>query len=680
MQKRILVVTSCTGEKIYKPSNELQLDDFKDFDRLKKREQELEQYKALAGEMYTGKQHVALMEGVKHYRQNGGQIDVAVLSAGYGMLRENELIVPYEVTFNTMSGVDLKSWSRFLSITEKFQEWIQDYDLIFVLLGDKYLQAIDWPVQTRDDQKLFFFAGDASKHKVLISPNHYVIAAREIEAKVFRSGLIELKGFLFNKFLKVAAENKTIWDLIFENPKIIRDYLLESLVSARQLSIFDQDENLEAKLLSFYTIDVPVNKMAKNYGSNLMFYIPENDDRVDPNYNFLEDYSDPKRDRLLDDAYAHELHEKPQYDGILISKVNIDKATQKKRKMIHEMGIRKFLRLPENYPIMGDCGAFSYLTADEPPYKTDDVLQYYSELDFNYGVSVDHLIVGPYLKDEEERNRRYRLTLDNAEDFITKYKQNKSEFRKDFTPIGVAQGWDPISFRNAVSDLIKMGYDYVALGGLAREKSYPIIEILREIAPIIPHENFRMHLFGVVRDNMEVMKAFHKLGATSFDSASPLRRAWLGSEHNYYGPNKHYAAVRIPEAKENTGRVKKLLVENGGEFSEYKALEKRALDSLRAFDHGKLDLETTLEAILAYDERLGENREKHIEYYREVLQEKPWKQCDCNICRSIGIDVVIFRGNNRNRRRGFHNTHVFYKQVSNLKKKIKSEVLNPASI
>ena len=25
-----------------------------------------------------------------------------------------------------------------------------------------------------------------------------------------------------------------------------------------------------------------------------------------------------------------------------------------------------------------------------------------------------------------------------------------------------------------------------------------------------------------------------------------------------------------------------------------------------------------------------------------------------------GIDVVIFRGNNRNRRRGFHNTYVFY--------------------
>ena len=405
-----------------------------------------------------------------------------------------------------------------------------------------------------------------------------------------------------------------------------------------------------------------------------MFYIPENDDRVDPNYDFSEDYSDPKRDRLLDDVYAHELYDLPQYDGMLISKVNVDKATRRKNTMIHELGIRKFLRLPENYTILGDCGAFSYINEEEPPYSTDEVLGYYRDLEFNYGVSVDHLIVGPYQADENEKIRRYELTLANAEDFITKYKQHKNDFRREFTPIGVAQGWDPISFRNAVSDLVKMGYDYVALGGLAREKSYNIIEILREIAPVIPHKNFKMHLFGVVRDQMGVMKAFNKLGATSFDSASPLRRAWLGSEHNYYGQNKHYAAIRIPEAKETTGRVKKLLTEYDGNFSEYKALEKRALDSLRAFDREELDLETTLEAILAYDERLGENREKHAEFYREVLNEKPWKQCDCNICSKVGIDVVIFRGNNRNRRRGFHNTHVFYQQVSDLKNEIKNEV------
>jgi len=49
--------------------------------------------------------------------------------------------------------------------------------------------------------------------------------------------------------------------------------------------------------------------------------------------------------------------------------------------------------------------------------------------------------------------------------------------------------------------------------------------------------------------------------------------------------------------------------------------------------------------------------------YHELLEDRPWRQCDCKICQEIGIDVVIFRNSNRNRRRGFHNTYVFYKNL-----------------
>ena len=38
-----------------------------------------------------------------------------------------------------------------------------------------------------------------------------------------------------------------------------------------------------------------------------------------------------------------------------------------------------------------------------------------------------------------------------------------------------------------------------------------------------------------------------------------------------------------------------------------------------------------------------------------------------SICKEIGMDVIIFRGNNRNRRRGFHNTFVFYKLLSRIR-------------
>jgi muconolactone delta-isomerase len=51
-----------------------------------------------------------------------------------------------------------------------------------------------------------------------------------------------------------------------------------------------------------------------------------------------------------------------------------------------------------------------------------------------------------------------------------------------------------------------------------------------------------------------------------------------------------------------------------------------------------------------------------LEEYKRLLRTTPWKDCDCTICSEHSIEVAIWRGNNRNRRRGFHNTKRFYEQ------------------
>jgi len=53
-----------------------------------------------------------------------------------------------------------------------------------------------------------------------------------------------------------------------------------------------------------------------------------------------------------------------------------------------------------------------------------------------------------------------------------------------------------------------------------------------------------------------------------------------------------------------------------------------------------------------------------LEAYQETLSNKPWEDCGCPICTKHGIEVCIFRGNDRNRRRGFHNTAKFYDEFS----------------
>lgn len=56
------------------------------------------------------------------------------------------------------------------------------------------------------------------------------------------------------------------------------------------------------------------------------------------------------------------------------------------------------------------------------------------------------------------------------------------------------------------------------------------------------------------------------------------------------------------------------------------------------------------------------NDEFLLDEYRRTLRSRPWEKCNCSICEDIGIEVAVFRGNNRNRRRGFHNTRRFYNE------------------
>jgi hypothetical protein len=152
-----------------------------------------------------------------------------------------------------------------------------------------------------------------------------------------------------------------------------------------------------------------------------------------------------------------------------------------------------------------------------------------------------------------------------------------------------------------------------------------------------------------------------KLGVTSVDSASALRRAWLGGNDNYWSEDgKHFRAIRVPEAGKSF-RAKRMVSEGRAESEFVQQVEHKLMGLLRSYDRGDETLESVLEVIGTYDHLITPDRESELDKYRRTLEAKPWKTCPCDICRRDGIDTVIFRGNNRNRRRGFHNTYVFYR-------------------
>lgn len=695
-QPRILVVTSCTGEKRFKPENQLVLEDFKDSTRLQKRENQLVNFACRAGQIYTGAQHLQVMEGVGLLRQSFGQeaVDLRILSAGYGLIREDKNIVPYEVTFNTMKRSEVDEWAKFLKIHSMFEKAIAGYDLVFVLLGDNYLRSLSLPVETSLDQTLVFLASKTSATYIRdLVAQTFILPLSNVQAKQYSYGLVGLKGFLFKRFAENVAKQPQLLKQIYREPLIfervintdfVRQELSGELEKVQPVDKSSRTKQLNVKSQEIETSDklnnqeqdflkIPDLPPAPNIHLGMQYFIPEWDDTVDPKYDFFNDILNPGRDTYADDVYAHEIFGNPNYDGILVSKYIVEKS-KKKKNNINEIGIHKYIRFLGN--VMGDCGAFGYIQEEVPPYNSQQVLDYYQKGGFDYGVSVDHLIVGPFAE-PGVREKRYELTLKNAEDFLQKHKAGGYEF----TPMGAAQGWSPETYAKAVKACIEIGYDYIALGGLARTPSQQIIEILKAVHPHLT-PNTRLHLFGVARIN--AIPAFRHLGITSFDSASPLRRAWLGSGDNYNSlSGEKYAAIRVPPVDGHGVRVKRLLEAGVAKRETLKSLEQNALNALRQFDKGNLSLDKTLEKVLAYDELVelprdgkadpkaqAKRRAKHEIMYRKLLENAPWKTCDCPICQEIQVEVVIFRGNNRNRRRGFHNTYVFYQHFKQIIKNL----------
>ena len=343
-------------------------------------------------------------------------------------------------------------------------------------------------------------------------------------------------------------------------------------------------------------------------------------------------------------------------------------------------GARAFFRFPkELYPtslIMGDCGAFSYRNLEEPPYTTDDTLEFYEDGGFTHGCSVDHLIFDFLDEDApapEEAKRRQAITLRNAEKFLVASKCLGS----GFTPIGVIQGWSAASMAKAANALCKMGYDYLAVGGMVPLRINQIEHALAAIREAIP-DNTCLHLLGFGKtEHLDGLKHY---GIASFDTTSPLIRAFKDDHKNYYTSKDdsrldYYKAVRIPQAMGNDKLLRQV---KKGRLNQDNllALESTALQSVRDYANQHTELTETIDAVIAYsryalwDDAENETRnEARFESlrtsYARTLGDRPWEACPCRVCREIGVEVLIFRSSNRNKRRGMHNLQVFYQHLHN---------------
>lgn len=422
----------------------------------------------------------------------------------------------------------------------------------------------------------------------------------------------------------------------------------------------------------------------------MKFIFADSLDYVDPGFDFIADRFAADRKPYWDDAFPHEILGYAPYDGVLVSKGIVGdhrvagKYTRSQARRFELVGARKFLRLdkPEfaELDIFGDCGAFTYADEDRPPYSPAEIVDFYDDCGFTHGCSVDHIIfefdvsVNGMDGGSQLAQERFDITLENAEAF----RREATSVGAAFRPLGVVQGWSPDSMAEAARRLVAMGYDYLALGGMVPLKAPDIKKCLAAIREVVPPAT-RLHILGFAK--ADEIDSFHGFDIASFDTTSPLIRAFKDSKQNYYLPRagnrlEYFTSIRVPQALENS-RLKKAVKRGTFRAEDLTSMEKAALEGLRAFDQGEADSEEILRVVLKYNAALVEQMPYEdckdskpmalLEArYRTTLKEKPWKQCTCAICKNVSIDVIIFRGSNRNKRRGVHNLSVFKEHIDRL--------------
>lgn len=413
-----------------------------------------------------------------------------------------------------------------------------------------------------------------------------------------------------------------------------------------------------------------------------LYFLPDWDDLLDPDFDFSSDeFSASTRSLRSDRHCCGVMLPERICDGILVSlaqhfagKGPLKKFEPTALGSLSPYPLRERFELSQEQILFGDCGAFSYVADSSPVISVEQAVALYDLHGFDFGASVDHIPAqkvrtktGTVELSARERYRRVQVTRENAAAFITEWRKQRAQF----VPVGTIQGISPRAYASQLKDYCDMGYRHVALGGLVPRTDSEILEIARLVQKQAARLEERpwIHLFGVYRPGIQ--PALRGLGISSFDSATYFRKAWLRSDQNYLSVSGDwYAAIRVPMTSD--ARTFKRLQVSGQSLEHLLEMENRALRSLHQYDAGQMSMSAALNAVMEYDRQLSrsETTDKDMEpFYARTLADKPWQQCGCPVCSALGIDVVIFRGSNRNKRRGSHNTLMLYRTLKADKRK-----------
>jgi hypothetical protein len=157
--------------------------------------------------MYTGPQNTELVRGVDLLRTIPDvEVRLVIISAGFGILDEHDLVPPYDCSFAGMKMAEVRKKSEELDLQASFTQLINNgFDFIYLALGKRYLAALGKDVLSMIKTPTVVFNGQESDHMIRIP-----CAAETVKSFSKRGykihGVVGFKGDLLRILTQYALE------------------------------------------------------------------------------------------------------------------------------------------------------------------------------------------------------------------------------------------------------------------------------------------------------------------------------------------------------------------------------------------------------------------------------------------------------------------------------------------
>lgn len=448
--------------------------------------------------------------------------------------------------------------------------------------------------------------------------------------------------------------------------------------------------------------------------------------RIDPSFDFNLDRTTSelsRKERTSSYVCGYEFFEEKLCDGLLVSRsvlnyaVNVKKPRKRYKivtptKSYSDIQTYARVRPDLNYLLFADPGTWSYVNCFELPdylYNQDDLIDYYRDMGFHLAGSVDWPILDRITVvddgkkkrvDLDNKTKEYRrqVTLDLAGEFLKCYNKRSDV---SFLPFGTIQGYSVDTYLDSFRKVLKMGYSYIAVGGLGGFQSTGSERQVLELLPILWTEARKsgtrpgIHIYGRFPSPSAVGE-FLKNGVTSFDSNFSFTETRIG-KHPYWDPDFIWNdkldspisvcyRVRIPATSCGGRSILKRAREKSEE--EFRTLSKVCDDTFKAFCvYVNSDTNSDLRTFLCLYEKMTyclneyrvgryDDRElkSDVEICERTMKSKVWLKCGCSACRELGCHVVLARRLVRAAYAFCHNTYVQYSRFRRVLERAKREV------